>query len=263
MLLNPNRVWARVCSSHGREQPAEFEAAAFSLRLVNRSTDPVFRIVAQNLHKDQIAMSRNHAPVMIPLEVLHLLRAKPRRWIASVAIFGLVAAVYAVLRPNTGDARAESPARAVALTATNCKELQARSQEVRDLKARSSITDLMKTAELARVGLSETTEKLTKVESHAGTDLGELRLLNDTNGEHELREAHQAIEANQELLAVLTASENDAGSLTAAPNRLLDSQSVLLLEHPTEPFECTSFATGPDFAHQAVIDMLPNNSPSE
>jgi hypothetical protein len=220
-------------------------------------------------------MSRNHAPVMIPLEVLHVLRAKPRRWVASVAIFGLVAAVYAVLRPNTGDAKAESPARAVALTAANCKELQARSQELRDLKAQSSITDLMKTAELAKAGLSETTEKLTKIESHAGTDLGELRLLNDTHGgesplrhsisemEHELREAHQAREANQELLSVLTASENGAGSLTAAPNQLLDSQSVLLLEHPTEPLDCTSFATGPDFAHQAVIDMLPNQSPSE
>lgn len=279
-------------------------------------------------------MSRNHAPVMTPLEVLHVLRANPRRWIVPAVAFGLIAAVYAVLRPATWDAsqalmvrdeamgassrpgkflqlddmktvqetilelarnrsvlaaaladvgpdaknmnvrpwpndaavvalqsrvkltppkgaefgktevfylnvEAENPTRAVALTAAICKELQARSQELRDLKAQSLISELVKTAELAKAGLATTTEKLTKIESRVGTDLGELRLLNDTNGgesplrhsvsemEHELRDAHQAIEANEELLAVLTASKNDTGSLTAAPNRLLESQPVL------------------------------------
>lgn len=134
---------------------------------------------------------------------------------------------------------AETRDRAVTLAAAICKQLQLRSQDLRDQKAQSLIAELAKTADLAKADLNATTGQLTKIESRVGADLGELRLLNDLNGgdsplrrsisdmEHELRDARQSIEANQELLEVLTASKNDAGSLTAAPNRLLEAQPVL------------------------------------
>lgn len=134
---------------------------------------------------------------------------------------------------------AESPARAVTLAAAICKQLQIRSQDLRDLKAQSLIAELAKTAGLAKAELDTTTQRLTSIESRVGADLGELRILNETTGgdsplrrsisdmEHELRDARQSIEANQELLSVLSASKNDTGSLTAAPNRLLEAQPVL------------------------------------
>ncbi len=134
---------------------------------------------------------------------------------------------------------AESKTRAVTLAAAICKQLQIRSQDLRDLKAQSLITELAKTADLAKADLDATTQRLTAIEGRVGPDLGELRLLNDLNGgdsplrrsisdmEHELREARQSVEANQELLQVLTASKSDTGSLTAAPNRLLEAQPVL------------------------------------
>ena len=134
---------------------------------------------------------------------------------------------------------AETRERAITLAAAICKQLQIRSQDLRDQKAQSLITELAKTADLAKADLNATTGQLTKIEGRVGADLGELRLLNDLNGgdsplrrsisdmEHELRDARQSIEANQELLEVLTASKNDTGSLTAAPNRLLEAQPVL------------------------------------
>ena len=72
-----------------------------------------------------------------------------------------------------------------------------------------------------------------------GADLGELRMLNETGGgdsplhravnemDQELRQAHLAIDGNQELLMLLEASKTDARSLAAAPNRLLEAQPVL------------------------------------
>jgi uncharacterized protein involved in exopolysaccharide biosynthesis len=134
---------------------------------------------------------------------------------------------------------AENGPRAVALTAAICQQLQARSQELRDKKAQSLISELTKTADLARVDLNSTTTQLTKIESRIGADLGELRLLNDVGGgdsplrrsinemDQEFRQAQQSIDANQELLTLLEASKTDARSLAAAPNRLLEAQPVL------------------------------------
>ena len=134
---------------------------------------------------------------------------------------------------------AESRDRAVALTAAICQQLQLRSQELRDQKAQSLITELTKTAELAKTDLNATTTDLTKIESRVGADLGELRLLNDAGGgdsplrrsinemDQELRQARQAIDANKELLSLLEASKTDARSLAAAPNRLLEAQPML------------------------------------
>ena len=134
---------------------------------------------------------------------------------------------------------AESRPRAVALASAICKQLQIRSQDLRDVKAQSLIAELAKTADLAKADLGATTDELTQIESKVGADLGELRVLTETSGgesplrhsisdmERELRDAEQSVESNQELLTVLKASKEDTGTLRAAPNRLLESQPVL------------------------------------
>ena len=134
---------------------------------------------------------------------------------------------------------AESRSRAVALAAAICKQLQARSQDLRDQKAQSLIVELSKTVDLAQAELNTITDAADRLETRVGADLGELRVLNEIGGgdsplrrsineiDQELRQARQAIDANHELLTLLEASKTDARSLAAAPNRLLEAQPVL------------------------------------
>jgi polysaccharide biosynthesis transport protein len=134
---------------------------------------------------------------------------------------------------------AESSSRAVQLASAICKQLHARSQELRDQKAGGLVAELTKTVELAKADLTATTSDLTKIESRVGSDLGELRVLDDVGGgdsplrrsinemELELRQAKQAIDANEELLSLLKNSKTDTSSLVAAPTRLLEAQPVL------------------------------------
>ena len=134
---------------------------------------------------------------------------------------------------------AENRQRAVDLTAAICRHLQLRSQELRNQKAQSLIDELNKTVDVAKADLNSTTRQLTSIESRVGADLGELRMLNDLGGgdsplrrsmnemDQELRQAHQAIDSNQELLVLLEASKTDGRSLASAPNRLLEAQPEL------------------------------------
>jgi succinoglycan biosynthesis transport protein ExoP len=127
----------------------------------------------------------------------------------------------------------------VRLAEAICKHLHARSQELRDQKAGGMVAELTNTVELAKADLTSTTGELTTIETRIGSDLGELRVLDDVGGgdsplrrsinemELELRQAQQAIDANQELVSLLTTSKTDTSSLVAAPNRLLESQPVL------------------------------------
>lgn len=137
------------------------------------------------------------------------------------------------------NAEAENRQRAVDLTAAICRQLQLRSQELRDQKAQSLIAELSKTVDLANGDLKSTTTELTAIESEVGADLGELRLLNELGGgdsplrrsinemEQELRQARQSIDSNQELLSLLETSKADGHSLASAPNRLLEAQPEL------------------------------------
>ncbi|HTQ40637.1 MAG TPA: hypothetical protein VMJ32_16565 [Pirellulales bacterium] len=134
---------------------------------------------------------------------------------------------------------AENRQRAVDLAAAICRQLQLRSQELRNQKAQSLIAELSKTVDLAKTDLNSTTEELTAIESRVGADLGELRMLNDLGGgdsplrrsinemDQELRQAQQAIDGNQELLSLLQVSKTDGRSLASAPNRLLEAQPEL------------------------------------
>jgi uncharacterized protein involved in exopolysaccharide biosynthesis len=129
--------------------------------------------------------------------------------------------------------------RAIALTSAVCNHLQKRLQSIRDIKARSMESELIKASTLARKDLEESTAKLAEIEREVGSDLGELRVLSgSTSGEGSLRRTSSEIrtelrvartnkKANEELLVVLKAAQKDPGSLIAAPNRLFESQQSL------------------------------------
>ena len=102
------------------------------------------------------------------------------------------------------------------------------------------IAELTNTAAVAKADLGESIARLSKTERQVGSDLSELRVLNNdaTSGdsairrtvteiESELRQARGGRQASEQLLGLLRAAENDRGRLLATPNRLLDSQPSL------------------------------------
>lgn len=129
--------------------------------------------------------------------------------------------------------------RAVALTEAVCGHLQDHLKSIRDTKARSMESELVKATTLARADLEHSTAKLAEIERSVGSDLVELRVLSgSTSGDSalrrtasdirtELREARTTQKANEELLDVLKESQKDPGSLVAAPNRLFEAQQSL------------------------------------
>ena len=129
--------------------------------------------------------------------------------------------------------------RAVALAQAVCDQLEIRSKEIRDAKAKSMIDELSKGVALAQADLQESTSRLSTIEKQVGVDLAELRILNDSNngdsalqrtvGEirAELRLVENTHHANGQLLGLLKAAQDDPGRLLATPNRLLESQPAL------------------------------------
>ena len=69
--------------------------------------------------------------------------------------------------------------RAVALNRAIATQLQAQFQQLRDLKAQSMIDELTKTATLADSDLKGSLARLSKIEAAVGSDLAELRVLNN------------------------------------------------------------------------------------
>jgi uncharacterized protein involved in exopolysaccharide biosynthesis len=135
--------------------------------------------------------------------------------------------------------RAEDRGRSVALNEAVFKQLQAQFQRLRDAKAQSMIDELSKTVHLAKADLDEATARLALTENRVGSDLAELRSMQEMassdsalrrSGEEirsQLRENATAEKANQELLSSLTKAKSDAGRFVATPNRLLDSHPSL------------------------------------
>jgi uncharacterized protein involved in exopolysaccharide biosynthesis len=129
--------------------------------------------------------------------------------------------------------------RAAALNDAICGQLQTRFQDLRDAKAQSMIDELAKTVALARADVGDATASLTTIEKKVGSNLAELRFLQDnaasdsslrrtmTEINAELRQVQTAQQVDQELMALLTAAKADPRTLLATPNKLLDSQPSL------------------------------------
>jgi len=135
--------------------------------------------------------------------------------------------------------RAETHERSIALNEAVFAQLKNEFQKIRDSKTQSVIDELTKTVRLAKTNLDEATDKLAATERRVGSDLAELRSMQDMASSDsalrrsaediraQLRENAAGEKANQELLVVLTKAEENPRELAATPNRLLESHPAL------------------------------------
>jgi uncharacterized protein involved in exopolysaccharide biosynthesis len=135
--------------------------------------------------------------------------------------------------------RDRSRSRAIALANAITEQLERRFQELRDARAASMSGELARAADVARRDLVEATSALKAFERDLGSDLAELRAMEDSTGgesglrrttseiHNEIRVVRSAKQTSEELLAVLLAARHDVGRLIATPNTLLESQPAL------------------------------------
>jgi len=135
--------------------------------------------------------------------------------------------------------RQDDPQRAASLASSVCGQLDLRLRALRDLKARSTIDELEKTAHLAEGELQAATAQLAGIETQVGGDLIELRSLSEvasgdtnlrrtlTEINNELRQAKNARDAQQQLVALVRDAMVDPVQLVAMPSALLDIQPSL------------------------------------
>jgi uncharacterized protein involved in exopolysaccharide biosynthesis len=129
--------------------------------------------------------------------------------------------------------------RAIELADAVCHQLESGFRGLRNEQARSMIHELEKTVHIAQDDLADATRRLNDLERQVGSDLGELRILNDaTSGESalrrtiteiraELRQARTVRQSHEELLGLLEKAQQDPRSLTSTPSQLLESQPAL------------------------------------
>ncbi len=129
--------------------------------------------------------------------------------------------------------------RAINLAQAVCRQLQSRFAELREAKAQSTTDELGKTITLAKEDLATATTALSAMEVRVGSDLAELRILNESpSGDSDLRRtaieldkelrAYRAAQSEgQEFLKLLAAAQQDPNKLLASPNLLLKSQPSL------------------------------------
>lgn len=135
--------------------------------------------------------------------------------------------------------RSEDRRRSVALNEAIFRQLLVHFQQLRNAKAESMVEELTKTVALARADLDRATATLEATEKRVGSDLAELRSMQDmATGDSPLRRSAEEIRAqlrenvladktDRQLLDVLTEAEKDTGRLVAIPNRLLESYPSL------------------------------------
>ena len=112
-------------------------------------------------------------------------------------------------------------------------------QELRNKRTGGVIEELSKSQQLAQIDLAAATKKLEDLEAEIGSDLHEVRILNQsgtgesnlrtslTQIKNDLRTAKASYEEKVEQLKHLQTAREDASQVTAMPNRLLESQPAL------------------------------------
>jgi uncharacterized protein involved in exopolysaccharide biosynthesis len=148
------------------------------------------------------------------------------------AEFGSTEVVYLSV---VGPSRQQAIERTVAV----CDQLEQRLADLRNAKAASVLAELEENLSLARADQETATAHLESMEREVGSDLGELRILNDYGSgdsnlraalnqvQTEMRQVTSAHEANLQLEQLLVSARDDANQLLATPARLLESQPTL------------------------------------
>ena len=133
----------------------------------------------------------------------------------------------------------QSQQRAIDLASALCRQLQDRFAQLRETRAGSTADQLTRTVELARQDLDTATSALREMEQRVGSDLAELRILNEspsgdsdlrrtaTDLEKELRTYQAAQLESDAFLKLLTSAKDDPSRLLASPSVLLKSQPAL------------------------------------
>ncbi|PQO27232.1 hypothetical protein [Blastopirellula marina] len=133
----------------------------------------------------------------------------------------------------------DTPERAAEFNQLLCAQLETHLGEMRNGKALSLVDELSYRESQAQKALSTVTRQLSEMEAEVGTDLAELRILNEVgsgNGnlreqmvqiKSELRDAMSQQQSSQRLLEILTAAQDNPNELVATPNQLLESQPAL------------------------------------
>lgn len=136
-------------------------------------------------------------------------------------------------------AQAPNAVRASKLVEALCDRIDLHLRELRRERSGEVIAEMKKTVELAQSELREATENLHDVERQVGSDLGELRVLNETGGGEsnlrttlnqiraEVRQLESDRTAKEELRKILEAAKTDPERFVATPNRLLEAQPAL------------------------------------
>jgi uncharacterized protein involved in exopolysaccharide biosynthesis len=118
-------------------------------------------------------------------------------------------------------------------------ELEQGLAQLRNAKASSLAVETADKLSLAKSALNEATSRLEVMERQVGSDLGELRILNDSGAgdsnlraslnqlKQELRQARAAAEANEQQERMLIAANQDPENLLATSSRLFDAQPSL------------------------------------
>lgn len=134
---------------------------------------------------------------------------------------------------------ADNRERAILLASTICQQMDIALKNIRNRRADSVIAELENAELLAQQELARATEALKAEETKVGSDLGELRSLNDAqSGDGNLRNAWNQIKQQirdgeaelvklDEQLNILKEAQNDPDNLIATPNQLLESQPSL------------------------------------
>ncbi len=154
----------------------------------------------------------------------------------SGAEFGNTEVVYLEVKAKTQE-------RANAFCKAMLESLTSQLRHVRQVRADSMIDELMLTREVARKSLDEASNRMREIETKFGTDLGEMRNLNDTiSGEganrralesitSELNDAELNLEKRESLYQLLVAgSENPQELLINGGDLLADQPSLLRLK---------------------------------
>lgn len=128
---------------------------------------------------------------------------------------------------------------AVAMAKAICRQMELFWQNLRNVKAQSMIDEAAKTAALARADQETSTRQLEALEKELGSDLGELRTLNEQGtGEsnlrssmnkiqEELRQARATREIRVQQQGFLKTALDNPDQLLATPAQLLESQPAL------------------------------------
>ncbi|MBI1247751.1 hypothetical protein GC197_07855 [bacterium] len=134
---------------------------------------------------------------------------------------------------------AETPERAQKLNALICNQVDLQLSEMRTSRAKSLVEELEYRQQQADQALEQVTAELSTMEAEVGTDLAELRILNEVgsgNGnlreqmvqiKNELRAAMATQQSSEQLLMILETAQQNTNQLIATPNQLLESQPAL------------------------------------